>query len=362
MRRLKSFILLVVLPACVTVLLLLLGLYAIEHILRARNPGYLREISTDDINFMHTYSPVYGWEMEQVSDPGKIHINDKGYRGKEYDYEKTLGATRVVILGDSVAFGYKTDESDVFAPVLDTMHKNLEVINLSVQGYGTDQELIKLEREGLQFNPDIVILVCALENDALDNSSAKFVFDNEHPKPYFVYENGELVLKDDHIRMPFLKRTAFVLSQKSILYNKLLDALEVDKKEYKRGLVGEDTQGPPDYELTFRLIRRMHDILAERDIRFAAAIFPRRPDFKEDVTTTADAFKESSILEGVQLIDLCALYKENGFHRDSLGAYSFDKQLHLTAKGHRLTAKILYEVLQELGWLRLEASNRSDQG
>ncbi|MBU1849701.1 MAG: hypothetical protein KKH40_03155, partial [Nanoarchaeota archaeon] len=57
-----------------------------------------------------------------------------------------------------------------------------EVINLGVSGYGTDQELILLQKEGLKYNPDVVILGFYLENDKPDNS-----------KELLIVENGELI-------------------------------------------------------------------------------------------------------------------------------------------------------------------------
>ena len=61
------------------------------------------------------------------------------------------------MLGDSITFGTGVGDDETFSHLLDAL-PDLEVLNLGVDGYGTDQELIRLEREGLAFGPQVVIL------------------------------------------------------------------------------------------------------------------------------------------------------------------------------------------------------------
>src|SRR5438094_961279 len=72
----------------------------------------------------------------------RIRINDKGLRGKDYPYERVAGKRRVLVLGDSLVFGYGVEQDEVFTDVLEGMLPATEVINAGVSGYGTDQELL----------------------------------------------------------------------------------------------------------------------------------------------------------------------------------------------------------------------------
>ena len=45
-----------------------------------------------------------------------------------------------------------------------------EVVNLSVGGYGTDQELIALEERGLRYGPDVVVLNFCLFSDFIERA------------------------------------------------------------------------------------------------------------------------------------------------------------------------------------------------
>jgi hypothetical protein len=58
----------------------------------------------------------------------------------------------------------------------------LEIVNLSVPGYGTDQELWVLERDGVRYAPDLVLLAF-VHNDTLSNDMATM---QGMAKPQFV--------------------------------------------------------------------------------------------------------------------------------------------------------------------------------
>ncbi len=361
MRSLTRFAKLVILPAAATLAVLVLLLIGLEFVLRWRDPDYFSKIASDDIDLIHTYSETYGWRLERIRIPGELTVNRKGYRGKEYDYEKPSGVTRIVVLGDSIAFGYKAKDDEVFSDQLDRMREDVEVINLAVQGYGTDQSLIKLENEGLRYHPDVVVLVTAVKYDALENGRAEW--NKESPKPYFLFRNGELVKVDAHLKLSLYRRMGLILSQKSVLYNELLALLHVDRTKYRQELVPDDVGEKPEYILTFRLMKRMHDLLAERGIRFIVLMMPDKGSFRHDhtdmVTTVCST---SSVLQGVTMLDMYDEYTRRGFVYSNFYDYAVDRFCHLGADGHRMTAEILEQALVERGWLKPRPSKGPDGG
>ena len=109
-----------------------------------------------------------GWSLEPGSRTvsyriGEIEyrVNSKGLRDDEHAYEKPAGKTRIVIVGDSMTFGFGVPIEKHFTRLLEGYCKNTEVINLGVSGFGVDQELLFLQGEGMKYEPDLVIAYVA---------------------------------------------------------------------------------------------------------------------------------------------------------------------------------------------------------
>jgi hypothetical protein len=70
-----------------------------------------------------------------------------------------------VILGDSFAFGQGVADEEIFARVLARMAgPQVEVINMAKGGWNTINQFMAFKREGLAYEPDVVI-VAAVTND-----------------------------------------------------------------------------------------------------------------------------------------------------------------------------------------------------
>ncbi len=111
------------------------------------------------------YHPIRGWALKpdirnmSVFNGKILNSNSKGLRGKtEYEYQRTPGKRRIVILGDSFTFGEEVSDDETYSHYLESALPNTEVLNLGVQGYGNDQMLLYLKEEGVKYHPDIVIL------------------------------------------------------------------------------------------------------------------------------------------------------------------------------------------------------------
>ena len=111
-------------------------------------------------------SSGFAWRTE-------VQINSRGMRDREVPVERT-GAARIVVIGDSIAFGSGVAARDRFSDQLESLLERrlagaVEVLNLGVGGYDTLQEVATLEDVGLRFAPDLV-LVAYCVNDLGDNS------------------------------------------------------------------------------------------------------------------------------------------------------------------------------------------------
>ena len=129
---------------------------------------------------IHQYSPikdlVYELKPSFTTEDGLITTNSFGMRDHEYTLTKPENITRIAVIGDSVAFGYKKNPSalpleETFPKILESelnivYPKQYEVLNFAVTGYNAAQEEIVLKTKVLQFDPDIVILAYVSNDDS----------------------------------------------------------------------------------------------------------------------------------------------------------------------------------------------------
>ena len=94
----------------------------------------------------------------------KIRINNLGFRGPDVTVEKPQGVVRIVVLGDSIAFGRTYAEPETFPANLQARldarygRGRFEVINAALSGRDTWEERAILEHRVLPLCPDLVIL------------------------------------------------------------------------------------------------------------------------------------------------------------------------------------------------------------
>jgi len=297
---------------------------------------------------LHRYSERVGWEPR----PGArlcegshcTTLNDQGYRGPALDGRGE--ELRAVVLGDSVAFGYGVDDDETFAARLHR-RSGLEVANLGVQGYGTDQSLLRLRDVGLPLDPDVVILSVCIANDLVDNTLSRFLYDGRYPKPYFSLEGGTLRLENEHLLLSPPERLARKLRERSALYQLVaaprsgaprppgaphwLDTVEESLSDLNAAV-----------ELTARLLGEMARLADARGARTLILLHPADKTFTRG-RRIVRKLRRSPHLRGRHMVDLKRRYDARGVSRDEL---LMDALGHLNARGHALTAEVVAEELE----------------
>ncbi len=94
-----------------------------------------------------------------------INTNENGFRDS-HEKEKQEGVVRVIGLGDSMTFGNTVEQNETYLYRLeeelnqfwDKEGYKVEVINLGAGGFGTKEEEIALEKYGLGYEPDLVLV------------------------------------------------------------------------------------------------------------------------------------------------------------------------------------------------------------
>ena len=228
------------------------------------------------------YDSLLGWAhqpgQEGIFETPQFHtvvrINENGLRDRGHSYERQNDIERILVLGDSFAWGYGVEESERFSQLLEEA-LGAEVINAGVSGYSTDQELLWYRNEGIKYETDLVILVFA-GNDVGDND--RQLVSTIYYKPKFVIEEGQLVPIGYPVPTTSPQgRFIYSLSQRSALtyflvqrYFDLLSLytkIKVNSDHASSPVSGISTESEP-FKLTIALIDEMRNIAESRKAKF----------------------------------------------------------------------------------------------
>jgi 2-polyprenyl-3-methyl-5-hydroxy-6-metoxy-1,4-benzoquinol methylase len=136
---------------------------------------------------------------------GTYHFrtNSQGLRAqRDYTFKKPPETVRIILCGDSMSAGQFVSNEHRLSEQLERRVPGLEVINLSLEGSGTDQQLLLYEQVGLQYEHDAVILMPFLSNLRRNMVAAREGFDPRtgervlRGKPRFEFVNGRLELRN----------------------------------------------------------------------------------------------------------------------------------------------------------------------
>ena len=105
-----------------------------------------------------------------------VSINTHGLRAHEFSTEKPDGITRILLLGDSVVFGWGVEQEKTSGYLLNQSLKDLlqpiEVIPAGVCSWNTRTEYEYLVSEGSKISPNIVVLV-VVTNDIVPKKGGR---------------------------------------------------------------------------------------------------------------------------------------------------------------------------------------------
>lgn len=154
--------------------------------------------------FVH--SPDLGWTIKRNGHAPLYRANSEGIRAdREFGRAPIDGVLRIAAFGDSFMYGADVDNKDTWEEMLMRAHRNVEVLNFGVGGYGTDQAFLRYQREGRAYKPDVVLIGFFSDNIYRNvNVYRPFYTGNTDiplAKPRFVLRNGALVLLPNPLPM-----------------------------------------------------------------------------------------------------------------------------------------------------------------
>jgi lysophospholipase L1-like esterase len=324
-------------------------------------------VTRASVNFFVQPDPELGWvnrkgvvgQVESPDEnlpPSKVRINGQGFRGREVQLPKPNGSKRILFLGDSNTFGYGVDEEARFSNLLERRLDDYDTVNLGVFGYGTDQEAILLEREGLRFSPDLVIVGLS-PGDLTDNMCSIYTGIS---KPYCTVENGRIKLNNVPVPNPgeqtLVKRGARVreaLYRHSHLYRLVAERLN-ESRIFMPDSVSEMSQDE-GMRVTVAILDGMNRVCRESGCSFAVLLLSHGAwieamgrDQRQDVGYYP-VLTRMLASRGITVIDTTDKFVAESRNGEKL---FFDHDpVHLNGEGNRAAAESLHEGLIRYGLL-----------
>ena len=240
-----------------------------------------------------------------------------------------------------MTFGFGVEYEEMFTTILERRLPNVEVINLGVSGYSTDQELLLYQGVGRKYGADVVIVVVAA-NDF--GANARTVESIIYGKPMFVSKHGTLELVNQPVaRAPWWKDAFVRLSWHSYVLTKAHRVLS---------------------QLTLKRIIRSPPTDRPSGVGPASAPFPRTKgqaitarlsmEFKE-VTSKDGAIlmlvfvggpNAKKMSEYLALFNIDSLFLDKYLDLDETALFLHD--LHWSPNGHRIVAEVSTDRLRVL--------------
>lgn len=258
--------------------------------------------------------------------------NARGYRDAERTQEKPAGTRRLLVMGDSFAWGASIEYEDTWAQRLERgltrrRGERWEVVNLAVPGLSASDYAAQLAAEGLAYAPDSVIVGWVL-NDA---------------------ETKEHMKARERAFAERAGRPASPLAA-SALYRFVRDRLRAtqdarERIDYHRRLYAD---GDPGWQGARRALKTIGALCRERGVPWIVAIFPmfgnpldERYPFADVHAKVAQAAAEA----GARVVDLLPAYR--GLRWEVL-VVNGPLDEHPNEIAHRIAAGVLLRALDDV--------------
>lgn len=269
------------------------------------------------------WAPRPGFRSESVA------VNSAGFRGRqEYTIEKPGQVRRIILIGDSYTWGERTwtaetRDEDTFGEQLGALLARVEVMNLGVSGYGSDQALLRLQQRGIQYSPDLVVL--GIFSEDLDRNTYRF---HTYAKPYFTLEDDRLRLRGTPIPSEAEVRAEWDPSQKPSVF-----LWAVLRKSWDQVL--KRTRFAAKWRLSEEILDECLNTVTQSGARFLVLHFPVEGDLDHPDGTELH-LRRWSAAKGVPFVAL----------RETFAAVPSEQRGHvynghLTPFGNRLVAEAL---------------------
>ena len=262
-------------------------------------------------------------------------LNSLGFRDIEHPVDKAPGKYRIMVLGDSFAWGVGVDRDAVFTRLLGEKDKPLEVINASVPGWSTDSEYFYLENMGLKYKPDIAVVIFFVGNDAIGNG-------NYERSGFGNYQSPSPEKKDARFLSPKYIRD----------HSRIYRLWKRTRRELKVRLgltpiLTEYEDGSFDWKATEKWIDKFNGLADKNKFELLFVIAPDKNQFflAKDPDRPQRLLRKYLDLRNINHLDLYPVFLDyKRRHERDWGYFKYDG--HWNESGHRIVAESLYDIIR----------------
>lgn len=333
----------------------------------------------DDAVYEHSYTPNCHSRFTTFEWDTKVKINAEGFRDDEI-LPKERFDLRILMLGDSMTWGYGVEKEETFSEVLqqklNAKGVNADVINAGATSYSPTLEYLLLKYKGLSYQPDIVILnldVSDIQDDYFREQAAEFDQEGNIIRVSGIKEQITLLYK---IRNK-MQLNRFIFDKVNLIDSRFV------KKEGKQNTM---PQGDPKtdryailrdlpvqdeeehWDRTFHYITLISELCKKNDITFILTLYPYGVQVSPDEWSLGRhlfGFSPGAVQSDAPQQKVKKYAEENGiiyvemlepFQESSVFPLYFPYDGHINREGHKLAADVLFSSLVEEEMIKLPAA------
>ncbi|MBC8495888.1 SGNH/GDSL hydrolase family protein [archaeon] len=291
--------------------------------------------STTDIMQMFEFNSL-------MTDP--FITNSDGFRDYEYTKIKDSNIYRIIMLGDSVVFGYNLENLSQTIPkkleykLLNSSNETTyEVLNMGVYTYNSVQELHFFINKGLKYDPDLLIIGYFLNDPEWVESS---LYPYLAPTKRKIYEQNLLALLPKHCSLEHNMKKSFFGKLILSIFKK--NILRFDSPNYFSYITNDPCQFGL-VEHSFNSFKQLSDTYG---FNVLVVIFPY---FTESSSELAELqiihykITNLSLNNNFYVLDLYNLSKENYYGEITINR----DRTHYNNFGTEVVSNIMLEYLQK---------------
>lgn len=347
-----------------------------------------------DVGYMLQPNGTFRWVSPDYD--VVVKTNGAGFHDVEHALAKPPGVYRVLVVGDSMVESLQVPIPQQFTRLLEERTRTwagrpVEVINLGVSGKGPAQYYRTVEKVGLAYQPDLVVVVVTLLNDFLNDVPE---LEQDPAKPYYRLQGDQLVYvppktdvpaskrRDDRIPLITWLKTAL---KESAFFRSFADRLARWRAAHHGGAGGRGPatlpvrsewnvfrKAPPPpwddaYRVTLRVLEETQHLAAGAGAKLLVVVVPPKAlvEDKLDAALEAEGYAGAAGLDfeperparaiqalgetnGIPVLDLGPALRADWQQFNESASWPHDG--HWCARGHRVAAAALD------GWLHAHAT------
>ena len=322
-------------------------------------PGF-QSLFMQDPRVGHRPKPGARIRYTTVEFSTEIAIDAQGVRDDVDFGPKAADERRVLVLGDSLVFSVQVNLQQTFCKRLEARlaaadpRHTWHVINGGVQGYGPVDDWLFYKTVGDALQPDVVLIVAFVGNDAIEANDKEAWLDAGGPPVDRPIDRAA-----DRVRR--ITRSSMVLQVARVRLDQLKAHFAGPAPE--RPLTSYLPDPPPPVVHGLEVTRRAFGLIAalaqQRGARTAVVLMPARfqiddGDFGRLKVIVAQSggtlvrnaaserFRHALAPLGLPMLDLLPVLESQPDRSDLF----FQRNVHLTPRGHDVVAEALYRFLR----------------